>query len=125
LLKIARRYNVSFTPIKLSVNLKKQMLAWFHLGAPPKTYHKSKDKCLQINHRIESVKDLKEITNKLTSTNIHQTAASCTCTECVENRLAGCKNPDKCARVAKRILDNLSPLFNPNTSPTKDNLLRT
>ncbi|KAG0707132.1 hypothetical protein DFH29DRAFT_755595, partial [Suillus ampliporus] len=49
----------------------------------------------------------------------------CTCHACVENRLAGCKNPNKCAHTAKNILDNLNPIFNPNTSPRKDNLTLT
>jgi ribonuclease HI len=125
LMKTTRKYNVSFAPIKLSDSLKAQLPAWLHLGAPPKTYHKTKNKCLQTNHRVNSVKDLKETSNRLTNTDIHQTIASCACDECVENRLAGCKNPDKCARVARQILDNLTPLFNPNTSPLKDNLTLT
>ncbi|KAG2744899.1 hypothetical protein P692DRAFT_20742969, partial [Suillus brevipes Sb2] len=124
-MKTTRKYNVSFAPIKLSDSLKAQLPAWLHLGAPPKTYHKMKNKCLQSNHHVNSVKDLKETSNRLTNTDIHQTKALCACDECVENRLAGCKNPDKCARIAKQILDNLTPLFNPNTSPLKDNLTLT
>jgi len=42
MLKVAKKYNVSFAPIKLSKQLKKQLPAWYHLGAPPKTYHKQK-----------------------------------------------------------------------------------
>lgn len=101
------------------------MPAWFHLGAPPKTYHKTKDRCLHSNHQIESVKDLKATMNKLTNTGIHQAITSCVCNECVEDRLAGCKNLDKCARTTKRILESLSPLFNPNTTPQKDDLTLT
>ncbi|KAG1747279.1 hypothetical protein EDD22DRAFT_761991, partial [Suillus occidentalis] len=125
MLKTIRTNNVSFAPNKLSVQLKSQMPAWCHLGAPPKTYHKTKDKCLHSIHKVESVKDLREMTARLTNHDRHNTTATCTCNECVEDRLIGCNNPDKCAQTAQHILDNLNPLFNPNTSPKKDGLTLT
>ncbi|KAG0691829.1 hypothetical protein DFH29DRAFT_818833 [Suillus ampliporus] len=115
LIKTARKHNVSFAPLKLSERLKNQMPAWYHLGAPPKMYHRTKDKCLKDTHNVKSVKDLREIAEQLTNTNTHHNTAKCTCYACIENRLAGCKNPDKCAHTAKKILDNLNPTFNPNT----------
>ncbi|KAG2053127.1 ribonuclease H-like protein [Suillus hirtellus] len=125
MLKSIQKNNVSFAPIKLSANLKDQMLAWYHLGAPPKTYNKIRDECLQSKHHVESIKNLKNMTARLTNHNTHKAKATCKCDACIENHLAGCKNPDKCARTAKRILDNLHLLFNPNTSPKKDNLTLT
>jgi hypothetical protein len=125
MLKVVRKHNVSFAPIKLSQELKNQMPAWLHLGAPPKTYNKRRDKCLQTAHNIKSVKDLKRLAGRPTNINTHNTTATCPCDACIENRLAGCKNPNKCAQIAQRILDSLNPLFNPNTSPRKDNLTLT
>ncbi|KAG1805131.1 hypothetical protein EV424DRAFT_1265686, partial [Suillus variegatus] len=55
----------------------------------------------------------------------HLQKPSCGCTDCIEDTLQGCKNPHKCVTVAKSILDNLLPKFNPNTSPRKDNLTLT
>jgi hypothetical protein len=101
------------------------MPAWLHLGAPPKTYHKGKDKCLQMAHNIKSLKDLRRLAGRPTNTNTHNTAATCPCDACIENQLAGCKDPNKCGQVAQKILDNLNPIFNPNTSPKKDNLTLT
>ncbi|KAG2756087.1 hypothetical protein P692DRAFT_20715959, partial [Suillus brevipes Sb2] len=125
MLKSVRKHNVSFAPIKLSEHLKNQMPAWCHLGAPPNTYHKTKDNCLKDIHQVTSVKDLRNAARKLTNLDTHTAKATCLCADCIKNRLAGCKNPDKCARAAKRILDNLTPLFNPNTSPKKDDLTLT
>ncbi|KAG2063308.1 hypothetical protein BDR04DRAFT_1038333 [Suillus decipiens] len=125
MLKTARKHNVSFAPIKLSARLKAQMPAWSHLGAPPKTYHRTKNECLHSTHKAESVKDLRKMTMRLTNHSTHRAKANCVCNECVDNRQLGCKNPDKCARTAKRILDNLNPMFNLNTSPRKDGLTLT
>ncbi|KAG1848391.1 hypothetical protein C8R48DRAFT_564050, partial [Suillus tomentosus] len=125
LLKTAKKHNVSFALIKLSEELKNQLPAWHHLGAPPRTYHKTKDRCLQSTHNAKTVRDLREIARRLTGNNAHENTATCVCHGCIENRLAGCKDPDKCARTASRILDSLNPTFNPNTSPRKDNLTLT
>lgn len=53
---------------------------------------------------------------RLTNTEDHHAAATCTCNACIEDRLAGCKNPNQCAKTAQHILDNLNPIFNPNTT---------
>lgn len=122
---MVKKHNVSFAPLKLSKNLKDLLPAWLHLGAPSRTYHKTKDSCLQQVHNVKSVKDLRIITERLTNNNIHVNTANCPCYACVENRLMGCKDPNKCTNNAQRILDSISPIYNPNTSPTKDNLTLT
>jgi len=101
------------------------MPTWLHLGTPPKTYNKRRDKCLQKAHNIKSVKDLRRLTGRPTNINTHNTTATCPCDACIENQLAGCKDPNKCTQAVQRILDNLNPMFNPNTSPRKDNLTLT
>ncbi|KAG2037879.1 hypothetical protein BDR03DRAFT_806265, partial [Suillus americanus] len=125
MLKAMKTNNVSFAPNKLSAQLKSQMPAWCHLGAPPKTYHRTRDKCLRSIHKVESVKDLRDMTTRLTNQGTHDATSTCACNECVEDRLMGCTNPNKCAKTAHHILDNLNPLFNPNTSPKKDGLTLT
>ncbi|KAG0691460.1 hypothetical protein DFH29DRAFT_819613 [Suillus ampliporus] len=125
LIKMAKKHKVSLAPLKLSEQLKNSLPAWLHPGAPPRTYHGTKDKCLQQTHNVKLIKDLREIAERLKNTNTHKNTASCPCYTCVDNRLLGCKNPDKCAKNAKRILDNLNPTFNPNTSPKKDGLTLT
>ena len=65
LLKSAQTHNVSFAPRKLSKHLKKQLPAWFHIGAPPRTYHASKDACLRTIHNTRIVKDLVHTTKRI------------------------------------------------------------
>lgn len=101
MLSSAHKHNVSFAPLKLSHQLKNQMPAWLHLGAPPKTYHKLRNECLQTTHKVKSVKNLKEAAERLTHRETHHTTAACLCNECLEDRLKGCKNPDMCARTAQ------------------------
>lgn len=49
LLQSAKHHNVSFAPLKLSRHLKEQLPAWFHLGAPPRTYFKKQNECHEFS----------------------------------------------------------------------------
>ena len=61
LIKTAKKANLTFTPLKLFSQLKLQLPVWFHMGAPPQTYHESKDECLKTIHRISKVKNLMKL----------------------------------------------------------------
>ncbi|KAG1840058.1 hypothetical protein DFJ58DRAFT_667328 [Suillus subalutaceus] len=125
MLKTAKLYNMSFAPVKLSQPLKKQLPAWLHLGAPPKTYKKLRDSCLQHNHGIRSVKDLMKLNGRPLNEKHHQAKGNCTCTLCIDDRLAGCKNPQKCMLAASSILTKLTPIFSPLNTPPSDDLTLT
>ena len=58
IIKTAREAKLTFTPLRLSKQLKVQLPAWFHLGAPPRAYNKLKDECLRNRHRVGKVKNL-------------------------------------------------------------------
>ncbi|KIK36515.1 hypothetical protein CY34DRAFT_94247, partial [Suillus luteus UH-Slu-Lm8-n1] len=125
LLKTAKKFNISFAPIKLSKELKKNLLAWCHIGTSKNTYHKSKDKCLTDRHESESVKHLLKIRKRLTrisENNQHFPRSSCPCTACNKDRNKGCKNPHACAQHANEILFKIAPKFNTKTKPKKDSL---
>ncbi|KAH7918853.1 hypothetical protein BV22DRAFT_1023917 [Leucogyrophana mollusca] len=68
LLKTAKDFNLCFAPPKLLRALKSQLPAWLHLGAPPRTYNKIKDKCLQVTHKAKSIKDLLDISARASDT---------------------------------------------------------
>ncbi|KAH7906850.1 hypothetical protein BJ138DRAFT_1015552, partial [Hygrophoropsis aurantiaca] len=125
LLKTAKNFNVSIAPLKLSTNLKKQMPAWAHLGAPPKTYHKTKDKCLKSTHNATKIADLINISARLNLNTLHRQSPFCDCGICNMDRTKGCIDPNKCATRAKLILKNLTPKFNVTHSPPEDNLTLT
>ncbi|KAG2131746.1 hypothetical protein DEU56DRAFT_739775 [Suillus clintonianus] len=130
MLKIAKKYNVSFAPIKLSKNLKKQLPAWCHLGAPPKTYNKQRDTCLQNNHKAQKIKHLIKISKKISPNNNettndnkkHYPRRNCACKYCIKDRMKGCENPHKCATIAKEILNKINPKLNTKMKPKKDGL---
>ncbi|KAG2346927.1 hypothetical protein BDR05DRAFT_842179, partial [Suillus weaverae] len=111
-----------------SKNLKNQLPAWWHMGTAPRTYNKTKDKCLQEKHNLKNVKDLIKTSQRLNKTNTnepHHKRKNCVCAPCKTDRRNGCKNPNKCATTAALILQKLAPKFNPNTTPIKDNLTLT
>lgn len=55
------------------------MPAQYHLGAPPRMYYKTKNKCLQNIHQAKSIKDLQEIVERLINTDIYNNAKTCAC----------------------------------------------
>ncbi|KAG1835016.1 ribonuclease H-like domain-containing protein, partial [Suillus subalutaceus] len=78
--------------------------------------------CLKQTHNAKLVKDLRNMTRRLTHQNTHQKQDTCLCNEMHRRRAKGCKNPHKCATTAESILHNLLPKYNPYSSPRKDDL---
>ena len=108
-------------------NLKLELPAWYHLGAPPpKAYHKLKDECLQQNHKVRKVKDLLKASKRLRSENTtHHPRRNCACQPCHLDRSRSCENPHKCAQTVKVLLERLAPLYNPILTPPNDGLTHT
>ncbi|KAG2032529.1 hypothetical protein BDR03DRAFT_873789 [Suillus americanus] len=125
MLKDAKKYNVSFAPIKLSNNMKQQLPAWYHLGAPPKTYHRTKNVCLKMTHKIRTIKDMMTIAHRPISHPPNRSRSNCACDPCKNDRNDGCKNPHKCLSIAKEILGKLLPKFNPTSTHRSNNLTLT
>ncbi|KAH7909427.1 hypothetical protein BJ138DRAFT_1010851, partial [Hygrophoropsis aurantiaca] len=125
LLKTAKKFNAITAPIKLSSYLKKQMPAWAHLGVPPKTYHKTKDKCLKTTHNAKKITDLVNMSARLENQQTHRRSAYCDCEECKHDRSKGCIDPNKCATRANLIIGNMAPKFNIQNTPHNDNLTLT
>ncbi|KAG2140058.1 hypothetical protein DEU56DRAFT_720162, partial [Suillus clintonianus] len=125
MLKAIKKHNVSFAPIKLSTNLKQQLPAWHHLGAPPRTYHKINNTCLQTVHKTKSIKDLMKIANRNKTHPMHKPRSNCACSPCQQDRNEGCMNPQKCSTTANNILNKLHPKFNTETPQRQDNLTLT
>ena len=117
---------MSFAPLKLSRQLKRELPAWYHLGAPPRAYHKSKDDCLQRTHKANKVKNLIKMSNRLRHRDeTHHPRRNCACQPCHVDREKGCVNPHKCAQTAKDLLERLAPLYNPSSNPPNDDLTLT
>ncbi|KZT18710.1 hypothetical protein NEOLEDRAFT_1018980, partial [Neolentinus lepideus HHB14362 ss-1] len=130
MLRTAKHYGVSFAPVQLSQGLKRQMPAFYHLGSPPRTYRVPKIACLVGTHMSTSqrVSGLIHMAKRLDNTAPqprHNPQRNCACEPCKQDRRDGCKNPHKCAKTARAILDSLSPLTNISSKPPQDNLTLT
>ena len=126
LVKTAKKANLTFAPLKLSQQLKRQLPAWFHMGAPPRTYHKSRDSCLRNTHKITKVKNLLKLCKRTRNNDPrHAPWNNCECPNCEDDRSKGCRDPHKCASVAEAIIIQLAQKFNPTAPTQKDNLTLT
>ena len=126
LIKTAKAADLAFAPMKLSKCLKLQLPAWFHMGAPPRTYHKSRDECLKRVHKISKVRNLVKFCKHLRRENTeHAPWHNCQCEDCKGDRAGGCKDPHKCASTAEAISTNLSLKFNLTAPSQKDGLTLT
>ena len=123
---MAKSAKLTFAPLKLSRRLKLQLPAWFHMGAPPRTYHKSNDKCLKCTHKITKVKNLMKLCKCVRlATPDHAPWHNCKCLNCIKDQEEGCKNPHKCASTAEAIILKLSAKLNPTAPSQKDGLTLT
>ena len=125
IIKTAKDAKLTFAPMRLSKQLKLQLPAWFHLGAPPRAYNKLKDECLKTRHKVGKVKNLRSLTRRLRHGSPHQHLTNCPCEDCKKDRLKGCIDPHKCALKANTLLSGLALKFNPNVSRQHDNLTLT
>ncbi|KAH7914513.1 hypothetical protein BJ138DRAFT_974891, partial [Hygrophoropsis aurantiaca] len=129
LIKTAKQTNLKFAPTKLSRNLKKQLPAWTHIGAQPKTYNAKRDDCLKNTHNATTIhqinKSAKRLRKKPNHQDPHTERSNCKCKACKSDRLKGCKNPHKCAIIANNIIKKLAPIYNHRREPKFDNLTLT
>lgn len=125
IIKTAKESKLTFAPMRLSKQLKLQLPAWFHLGAPPRAYNRLRDECLKTKHKVGKVKNLRALTKRLQLGTPHQPHHNCPCDDCKKDRIKGCKDPHKCALKANTLLSGLTPKFNPATSRQHDNLTLT
>ena len=121
-IRTAKAARLTFAPLRLSKQLKAQMPVWFHLGAPPRAYHKLRDKCLKLRHKVGRVKNLRSLAKRLNPDSPHQADGSWPCSECEKDRERGCKNPHKCAVTATALVAGLAQKLNPAIPRQKDGL---
>jgi hypothetical protein len=122
LIKIVKKFNITFAPINLSRNLKESLLAWFHPGTIRNTLQNPAVRCLIQNHSSHNIKDLVRITRRLTQehSHLHIPVFLCPCDNCELDQINGCENPQKCAAKAQKRLNRITPKSQPN-HPTLDN----
>ena len=97
------------------------MLLWYHLGAPPNLYRRSKPACLRQTHHATTIRDLRKASKRANNhTTRHKPTADCTRRHCRADREPGYNNPHSCASLAHEITGSLDPKFDPSHKPPKD-----
>jgi ribonuclease HI len=124
MLKVANKYGVNFNALRLSEDLQKDMPAWLHLGAMPRTYHAMKTACLKENHEVKTMRDLLVLASRHRTHN-HWNDSRCGCHECMSDKARKCQRPWECSKHADEILAKIHENFNPTMSLYQDNLTHT
>ena len=125
MLKAAKTYAANFAPVRMKKNLKEAMPAWLQIGHQKTIPQNDQARCLINTHNAMTIKDLCRTTERLKRIyrgGVHSPVYSCHCDDCTEDRLKGCKNPQKCAIDAQRRLEKLVPKLNPLAQTHDDNL---
>jgi hypothetical protein len=127
MIKTAKKYNTTFTPINLSRKLREQLPTWRHLGIEKTIPQNKQAKCLAKNHKSAKVKDLLKVVEHLQRVpggGPHKPDFMCTCTDCTTDKGNGCENPQRCALEARKRLDKITAKLNPERPPNQDNLTK-
>jgi hypothetical protein len=88
LIKTAKNAQLQFAPRRLSLHLKEQLPAWYHIGEPKTLPQNQSSRCLIKNHNTREIKDLLKITKRLDNQryrDMHSALSSCHCDECKVN----------------------------------------
>ncbi|KAI0041093.1 hypothetical protein FA95DRAFT_1460751, partial [Auriscalpium vulgare] len=124
MLRKADKYNTSFAALRLSRALRRQLPAWYRIGAATKRAT-ARTSCLRDTHLVRSTADLMRTSHRLThhiSGRPHFPRRTCACAHCSRDRLAGCDNPHKCALEANEILDRAAPRYSTSHPSHSDGL---
>ena len=116
MLKVGRKYQLTFQTIRLAPHLIKQLPAWHHPGTEHTRTKSQTAKCLIEVHEALTIADLIRISSRIRIPPLprpHTPSAWCNCPECVRDRIKKCKNPHECATEAQKKIDALYPKYNP------------
>ncbi|KAI0046743.1 hypothetical protein FA95DRAFT_1450903, partial [Auriscalpium vulgare] len=113
MLRTADKFNVSFAALRLSRALRRQLPAWYRIGAASKRAT-AQSSCLRDTHLVRSTADLLRTSHRLShliSGRPHYPRRTCACAHCTRDRVSGCENPHKCASEAADLLERAAPRF--------------
>lgn len=132
MLQTGKELNVSFEALKMSDTLKERLPAWYHIGVGhhlTSLNNRSTSKCLRENHLVKTVGDLMKNTKRgrdNSPQHAHHNRINCACKYCAHDRNSfKCKMPNKCFEMARAILQQIQPKWQPGGTPPMDNLTHT
>src|SRR5687768_2585075 len=114
MVEAARKYGLSFNPLKITSKLKRDLPAWYHPGrindaaTPDKGVYAE---CLRNHHKIYTVGALEDFVlnfheyNLPTNRRRTRSLPTCDCPECDLAQTAGCLDAVKCHMKASEYLN--------------------
>ena len=126
MLKVAKTHNTNLAAVKLSIRLRKELPAWYHLNEKLSALNSDTIRCLIEKHEVTAVTDLVNTSARIRNQhhmNLHRPFSFCLCRDCLDDREKGCADPHKCAKEALSKLRKISPKLNPLGSETPPDCL--
>ncbi|TFY53337.1 hypothetical protein EVJ58_g9508 [Rhodofomes roseus] len=133
MIRVAKKYSVSFAALKLGTAMKNTLPIWYHLGANKRLRKLNNSKisdCLRDRHGVSYVADLLPLTQRgclraAGALSNDFVPSQCGCKECAADELRGCKHPLACCRAAATLLEQVLPKWHPEMDRTPDGLTLT
>jgi hypothetical protein len=126
MLKAAKTHNINFMTIRLSQELKNELLAWFQIGADHWAINNKSAKCLLHKHQAKTIADLMKVAARLrnnTAPQAHRPINYYNCPLCGADQRKNCTHPYDCATEALARINKTLPKMNPMGPGTRhDNL---
>lgn len=92
------------------------MPVWLHKGIKKREKFQINSemmRCLRNIHKIRMVEEMRGFGDLLATANNHKAQKNCTCKTCRILRCKGCKNPNKCSRLACKHISRLQKKWSP------------
>ncbi|KAH9898255.1 hypothetical protein C8Q73DRAFT_744301 [Cubamyces lactineus] len=126
MVKAARKHGLRVEANNPSRELREAMPAWYHIAEPPnRNVSNSKSaKCLREKHMVRNVAQAAKVAERIRRPQSeHVARATCECLDCRCDKLEkGCDNPARCAATADKRVQELLPVWNPNSTHPRDGL---
>ena len=123
MMRVAKEFKVQIHTLKPTKELKEELPLWSHPNANDflrLSITQKEAKCMQTNHNIQTVGDAYTLSKNANDT--HRPRKDCTCPKCTEMKEHHCKNPHKCQKMAQKLINTITPIWNPEENNPEDNL---
>ncbi len=124
MMKAAVKYRVRVDAPNPSEVLKGCMPVWYHMGRTEgrSVANTIASKCLRDKHGVRTVLEAARVAER-TYNATHRLSPSCGCEACGTDRAeTECENPSRCALAARKLVDNLQPLWKLDRARREDGL---